>query len=124
MAVYSSKITVGYLKAAADYSSNQFYAVNIDANGDWELADALGQAIDGVICEPAASGLALGVDISGVVKGVASAAITAGDSLSVAASGKFKTAASGETIVGIAQSAAGADGEVISLLLGYRGVAP
>lgn len=124
MAVYSSKMTVGYIKAAADYSSNQFYAVNLDASGDFELADALGQQIDGVICEPAGSGEALGVDISGVVKAKAGAAISAGATVAVAASGKFKAAASGEAIVGIAQSAAGADGEVFSLLLGFRGLEP
>ena len=124
MSVFSSRIGVGYIKAAADYTTNQFYAVKLDSNGNFELADTLGEFIDGVICEPAVLGDALGVTISGIEKGVASAAILAGADLAIAADGRFVTAGSGHAIVGRAQSAASAAGELVSVLLGYKGVAP
>ena len=124
MSVFSSKIGVGYILAAADYTTNQFYGVKLDSAGKFELCDTLGEAIDGIICEPNIADSALGVTISGVEKGVASAAIAAGADLAITASGTFVTAGSGHSIIGKAQSAASAAGELVSVLMGFKGVAP
>lgn len=124
MTVFSSKTGVGYIKAAADYSTNQFYAVKLDANGDFELCDTAGEFIDGIICEPAVLGEALGVTFSGIEKGAAGAAVAAGALLAVDATGRFITAVSTNAIVAKAQSAAGAAGELISVFIGYKGIAP
>jgi hypothetical protein len=118
------QLSVGYIQAAADYSANQFYAVKMDSNGDFELCDTLGEFIDGIIAHPAGAGEALGVTIGGVEKGAAGAAVAAGDDLAIDATGRFITAASGHAIVGRAQSAAGAAGELISVLIGYKGLVP
>lgn len=126
MAVYSSKISVGFVLAGEDLSADadQFQAVKLDSNGKYVRCDTLGELVDGVINHPAGSDEALGVDISGFVKAKANAAITAGALVSVAANGKFKVAASTENIVGKAQSAAGAADEIFTMDLGFRGVAP
>lgn len=117
-------LSVGYILAAADLSTNQYYAVKLDSNGDFELSDTSGEAVDGIIAHPALIGEALGVTIGGIEKGIAGAAVAAGAELMMDGNGKFITATSGNHIVGKAQSAASADLELISVLFAYKGLVP
>jgi hypothetical protein len=61
---------------------------------------------------------------AGITKAQADAAITVNAEVSVSADGQFKTAVSGEVIVGVALEAAGAAGEIFALLLRNGGVKP
>lgn len=124
MAVFSSKIGIGYILAEADYTTNQFYAVKLNSSGKFELCDTLGESVDGIIAEPNVADAALGVTISGVEKVAAGAAVAAGANLSVDATGRLITSGTGHAIVGKAQSAAAAAGELMSVLLGFYGVSP
>ena len=117
-------LSVGYVVAGADLSSSQFYGVKLDASGDAVLCDTLGEACVGILTNDPASGIAAGITIGGAQKAVSGAAVAAGAFVTVNAAGKFITAASGHAINGVAQSASSADGELITVVLKYMGVAP
>jgi hypothetical protein len=117
-------LSVGFVKAAADYSANQFYGVKMDTNGDYELCDTAGEVCDGIIVHPAGAGEALGITLAGVEKVAAGAAVAAGDLLTIDATGRVITALSTNHVLGKAQSAASAAGELVTVVLKYSGVAP
>jgi len=117
-------LSVGFVAAGANLSSNQFFGVKLDAAGDAVLCDTLGEACLGVLTNDPTLGCAAGITIGGAQKSVAGAAVAAGAFVTVNAAGKFITAASGHAINGVAQSASGADGELITVVLKYMGVAP
>lgn len=70
---------------------------------------------------PSAAGYAATVAISGVSQVIAGAAITRGDSVASGSAGKAKTATSGNRVLGLALSAAAADGDIIRVLLKVQG---
>jgi len=106
------------LESSGDLSASQYFLVKVDASGQAALG-GLGEVCVGVLQDkPSAAGRAAEVGTEGVSKCVASAAIAAGATVSCTAAGKAKTAATGEFVVGVARSAAAADGEVFQLMLG------
>jgi hypothetical protein len=82
-----------------------------------------GSAIAGVAGESCASGEAFLVIKDGVTKAIAGDAITLHAEVAVDSDARFIEAASGDVIVGIARSAAGADGDEF-LLEFVRGLFP
>ena len=95
--------------AAADLSALQYTFGALDATGGVVAATANGPAV-GVIYNTPTSGQAVQLINEGQAQVYASAAIAAGAEIAVATGGKAKTAASTNTIVGRAVTAAsGAD---------------
>lgn len=105
--------------ASADLSGNQYYCVALGASG-YALA-GLGAAVDGILQDKPGSGESCSVQVDGISKAVAGAAIAKGDAVACDAAGKLKVAATGEYILGRALQAAGADGEVIAVLMSRPG---
>lgn len=112
---YTEHTTSVTLTAGADLSTHQFKFVSVDANGDVVLTadDAKAQ---GVLMNAPGDGEAATVAINGIVKVECGAAVTAGGAVSSGANGEAKNAASGE-VLGTALET-GADGRIISILLG------
>lgn len=110
------------LTAAADYSSNQYYGMNVTASAATvTLASVAGQRVIGVLQNDPTSGGAANVQVSGVAKALAGGTVAIGDDIIVNASGKFIAASNADGyIIGTALSAASAD-EVFSLLITHRG---
>lgn len=132
-------VEVSYV-AAADLSAKQFYGVDVDTNGKAALPAADGARCIGVLQDKPGSGSAGRVMVTGVSKAIAGEAISKGDLVKVKNGGKFGVAVKGKVdtsdagaaadpvigsyVVGIAESAAGADLELFSLLLLHLGVVP
>lgn len=101
---------------SADMTSKQFYIVK-GSTTSVTLCTAGVQPLGVIQDTPAASGRPGKIGISGISKVVAGAAITAGAYVSSDSAGKAVTAASADFALGIARTAAAADGDVISVLL-------
>jgi hypothetical protein len=114
------------LKAAVDLSAagNQFKGLKLSGAGAVDISSVAGTAIIGVLQNKPLAGEAAEVMTAGITKAQADAAITVNAEVSVSADGQFKTAVSGEVIVGVALEAAGAAGEIFALLLRNGGVKP
>lgn len=110
--------------AAVDLSSSQYCGAKQHTVADQVTLPSLGNAIVGVVQNGPTAGQAVELVTAGIVKMKASAAVAAGAEVSVTATGKTKTAITGETIIGVAQSAAGALDEIQSVFLQNRGVKP
>jgi hypothetical protein len=100
----------------ADMSAKQYFIMKASA-GKAAVAGAGQQPIGILQDDPAADGRAGCIGIDGISKVVAGAAISAGAYVASDANGKAVTAASGDIAVGIAVTAASADGDVISVQL-------
>lgn len=105
------------LESAADFTGSQFRFVDCNSSGKAALPSAAGARVVGVRQNKPNTGQATTIVQSGVSLVEAGAAITAGASVQTDANGKAITAASTKLIVGIALKSAGADGEVIPVLL-------
>lgn len=106
------------LKAAGAINANR--CVELDSNGDVTATNAIADDVIGVAEETVASGEYVTIQTMGVAKLTASAAIAIGAQVMPTASGAGKVStSSGATAksIGIALSAAAADGEVIEVLL-------
>ena len=108
--------------AAADYSSNQYYAVKLTAEGPPPTAtvcSTAGEQAQGILQDdPAAAGRGCTVRMLGTSKAVAGAAITFLDRVTVDSSGRVVTAtANSDGVIGRALRAATAAGDVIEVLL-------
>lgn len=109
------------MEAGQDLSSKQYYFVSLASDGQIDPTGD-GASAEGVLQNaPSAAGYSATVGISGVSQVVAGAAITRGDSVASGSAGKAKTAASGNRVLGIALSAAAADGDIIRVLLKVQG---
>jgi hypothetical protein len=112
---------LGTASAAADLSGNQFYAVKMTSTG-WNLAGA-GEPADGILQDaPDALGKVALVRITGASKSVCGAAVAQGAEVMANAAGKFITATSGNNILGRALEAAGADGDIVAVLISKQGI--
>jgi hypothetical protein len=100
--------------AAADLSSNQFYAVKVTGSRQVNLASTGGEIIYGILQNKPTSGLVADVGILGVTKAIAGAAITAGAALMTDTSGRLITATSTNHRVGIALETVTATGQVFT----------
>lgn len=113
---------IGFIRAAADLRTKQFFAVKLDEGTDgWNLAAAGNHHGVGILLNAPNTGEAAEVGIAGCHKGVAGAAITKYAPLSLNSSGKFITATDATHVVGIALEAAGADADIIAVWLRYAG---
>lgn len=111
--------TIPGLAAHADYSAAQHRFVFVNASGNAELS-AAGGPVDGVMENDPKIGEAATVYNTGVAKVQASAAIAVGAQVSSAANGQAKVAASGDQIVGVCRTAAGAAGDICTVVLSPR----
>lgn len=105
------------IKAGEALTDKLHYIVHVDTDGDAVLAGA-GEDCLGVVVEEAAVDKFATVQIGGIVKVIAGAAVTAGAAVAANASGKAITASgAGTKTLGIALDAATGDGSVISVLI-------
>jgi len=101
---------------AAAGASNQYKLMTFDASGDAALASAGGD-VEGVMQNtPAAIGDAAELWRGGITKAHAGAAVSIGDNIASDATGRAVTAVAGDSIVGVALTAAGAAGVIFSML--------
>lgn len=105
------------LEAAADLSSSQYCAVNVDGNGKAALP-SVGGRIVGVLQNDPTSGKEATIQFLGATKMVAAGAITAGAWVKVDATGKaVSTSTATDEVVGICLTAAGGANELATILL-------
>ncbi|HFD31309.1 MAG TPA: hypothetical protein ENJ28_01155 [Gammaproteobacteria bacterium] len=102
------KITV---KANEDLTSRQYHVIEVDGT----LANDVNAAA-GIICNKPESGQGATVDVLGMMKGKAGAAIAAGVGVTVTTSGWLITATSGTGVVGKSLNVAVGSGETFSFL--------
>lgn len=112
---------VGTETAAADLSSSQFLFANFSATGV-AIASGAGAPADGILQDSPGSGESASVMTDGVSKVIASAAILKGAEVATTAAGKAATAVSTNNILGTALEAAGADGDIIAVLISKQGI--
>jgi hypothetical protein len=129
------------LKAAADLSTKQYYAMKVSAANTVNVASAAGEPVIGFLQnKPSAANEAATVAYTGRTKAVAGAAVAAGAYVKVLANGKVDDASTAMTAdasgasataattgahtIGIALTAASADGDVIEVLLTHSGAVP
>lgn len=114
---YYEKLNEITLEAGADLSAGQYHFVKM-SSGQIVLCSVIGEEAVGVLNDkPEAAGIAGKVAIGGVVKVTAGAAVAQDALVMTNASGRAITATATNVALGTALSAAGADGEVISVLL-------
>jgi hypothetical protein len=104
--------------SGADYSASQYLFVTVASDGEIDPVGTAGLPALGVLYNaPQAKGIAAEVAIAGVAKVKAGAAFNAGVLIMSSAAGKAVTATSGNRILGMAVTAAAADGDIVSILL-------
>lgn len=111
------------LPSAADYSSSgQYTFVNVNASGQAAQVSGSGGAAVGVLYnKPSGAGRAAEVAISGIVKIVAGGVLgTIGVKISSTAAGKAQLASTGHHVLGTLLETAGADGDIVSILLNSK----
>ncbi|HZT90291.1 MAG TPA: capsid cement protein [Stellaceae bacterium] len=103
--------------AAADLSSNQFYAVKLTGARQVNLASAGGEDIYGVLQNKPTSGQVADVALYGICKAVAGAAFSAGAQLMTDTSGRLIAATSTNHRVASALEAATQAGQIVTVFL-------
>lgn len=113
------------LEASADLSAAQHHCVDVDSNGRVAVVTGSGDDVAAILQnDPDALGVAAALMKTGISKVVAGAAIAAGVLVMSNASGRAITATSGQVVFGRTIDAVGADGEVVSVLLGETQILP
>lgn len=97
--------------------SGQFLAVKVTASRQVNLANAGGEAIDGILQNDPALGQAADVGFSGVSKAVAGAAFVAGALLMTDTNGRLITATSTNDAVAKAIEAATAANQIVTVMV-------
>lgn len=110
-------ICIPGLTASADCSAKQYHFVEMTAARTITFCGAITDKAIGVLQNDPISGGAATVAAFGTTKVVAGAAIAAGALVAPTTAGKAQTAVSTQVPRGIAIDAAGADGDVIEILL-------
>ena len=116
MAYQGDGIDWGNATAGADLSGNQYYAVNVNAAGNIVLASDAEPAL-GILQNEPTSGQAAAVRVGGISKAVAGAGFDAGVLVCAHTGGKVDEGGAGDEVLGIALTASGADGDVITILV-------
>jgi hypothetical protein len=117
-AEFGDQLTVPGFKAAADLTGKQYTAVRHSAALTTNLAsDATNSGVLGVLQNKPSTNEAATIAYQGLSKMRAGGAITAGVLITYNSSGKAAAVASGQMAIGRAIEAAGADEEVITVLL-------
>jgi len=116
---YNNNVVVdGTMTAAADLSALQFRAVRITAANAVNQVTAATQVFAGVLQNKPTSGQSAEVAVAGTVKWEAGAAISAGAEVMCDSVGRCITAVTtGNRVCGIIKTAAGAAGEIVSVML-------
>lgn len=105
----------GVLKAGADLSSKQFHAVKIAADGDVEQAGA-GERAMGLLQNKPIENEAAEIEMDGISKAVAGAAIAGADvELAADANGRLVPAASGNQVIALSLTAAAGAGSFMTV---------
>ena len=115
-------VTVISLPSSADLSASQFCAVGVDSSGEVALAQGntspAGVVIGILQNKPSAQGRAALVQINGISKFKAGGALaTLGTKVTSTAAGEAVAYSTTDYLVGIQLEAAGADNDIISVLL-------
>jgi hypothetical protein len=119
---YEAQIGVATLEANGDLSLLQFRAVKmVGAQSVGPVAAVTDKAFGVLQNKPNAVGQAASVCFSGITKGEAGAAIAGGVPVTLDSVGRFITAVSTNNVWGIAMTAAGASGDVVSVMFSYLG---
>jgi hypothetical protein len=118
MAAASTPMTIG-LEAAADLSAVQFHVVRVVSNNAVNVAsqNSVMRAVGVLQDTPNAVGRAARVAVDGESLVVAGASYGAGAALSHNSSGRAIAATSGLCVIGYSLEAAGADGDLVRMLL-------
>jgi len=104
----------------ADYTADQYTFMKINSAGRAEQAGVADKA-DGVLQnKPNLQDRPANIAISGVTKMVAGAAVALGANVSPDANGEAITSVTGATVAGRALEAAGAQGDIIAVLLNVQ----
>ncbi len=104
-------------EAAADLSAKQFLFMQIDTDGEVDIAAGQGQVCDGVLQnKPSAQGQAASIMQTGISKVKAGETIGDGILCTTGADGRCEIALMGDIVLGKTLEA-GADGEIIAVLL-------
>ena len=104
--------------ASEDLSEKQFYIMQMDSDGNMEIAESATDLILGVLQDKPESGQAGTYRHAGTSKVVASAAIAIGADVTTTSAGKaVTTTTQGDKVIGIALEAAAADGDIIEIQL-------
>lgn len=106
--------------AGADLSAKLYYIAKVDTDEDIILCGD-GQAALGVIREGATAGNPVTVLTGGIAKVIAGASFNAGVLVASDGNGKAVLATTGEYAIGMALTASGGDGEIVSVRLGPYG---
>lgn len=107
MALEQPLFNVGFMLAAADLRTKQYYFVKDDGNGGIVLCGA-GEAALGILQNAPNSGEVADVAVLGISKVVCSAALSAGAAIASDLNGKAKAAVAGKTDTSDAGAAADA----------------
>jgi len=105
----------------ANYTDTKYVCVELASGaGKVQITDAAGDSVVGVMQNsPTNTGSAVAVQISGITKVQANAAITKGAEVVCCANGQVRAwATSGEMVIGQALEAATAQGQIIKIKLG------
>lgn len=87
-------------------AANIYKAVKLDANGNVVAVSAITDVPFGILYDTAASGRVVPVAVGGIAKAKAGAIIAAGAPVAVKADGTLQTAATTQTVIGVARLAA------------------
>lgn len=113
---------MGFRVAKVALTAKQYYVVKRSTGNEVDLCGA-GEFACGVVQNKPAVGEPAEVMCDGVTKVVAGGIITEGALVAADANGKVVAAASGDYVVGIAETAAGSDLDIITVTLALSPVA-
>jgi len=106
------------LKAAVSLITKQFYCMEISAAGTVNLCDAATDKVVGILQNKPGADEACELPLSGIVKGIAAGVIAVGAWVGTDAAGKLVAKTTDKDYVyGQALEAAGADGDIIAVLI-------
>jgi len=106
----------GVLESSADLSTKQFHAVKMHSVGGQVAQAGAGELAIGILQDkPDAALQGVEIEMDGISKAVAGAAVAVGAKLMSNAAGRLITATSGNHVVAIALEAAPSDGAFIAV---------
>ena len=105
-------------KAAASLITKQFYCVKISAAGAVNVCSGAADKMVGILQNKPVAGEACEIPLSGIAKGIAAGVIAVGAWVGTDAAGKLVAKTTDKDFVyGQALEAAGADGDIIAVLI-------
>lgn len=108
---YENQPVVVTFPAGADLSAKQYYAMQIESDGEVNLATASTAVIGVLQNKPDAQGKASAVAVGGISKAVVNGTVAIGDRLASDANGKFATTTTNNDDYGAVALGANASGD-------------